>query len=78
MGEVASISFHAVLVLGVVLAEGRLVEVVKLLTALLRLALHDRNWYELGERVRRGIAPLNQSSSDHGYLLIVYRCQLLS
>ena len=78
MGEVASISFDAVLVLGVVLAEGRLEQVVQLLTALLRLALHDRNWYELGERVRRGIAPLNQSCSNHGYLLVVYRCQLWS
>lgn len=73
MGEVASVSLHAVLVLRVVLAEGRLVEIVQLLSALLGLRrLHDRNWYELGERVScRMIAPWDQSCSDHGRYLMI-------
>ena len=50
MREVASISFHAVSVLGIMLAQSGLVQVVKLLPSRLLLRLDDRHWYKLCHR----------------------------
>ena len=44
-----AIALDAVLVLGEVFAESRLVKVVELLPTRLLLLLHDRNWREVGQ-----------------------------
>ena len=51
MRKVASISFDAMPVLGKVLAECSLVQVVELLSTRLLLRLDDRNWHKLCERL---------------------------
>ena len=48
VGKVAPVAFDTVFVLGEVLAEGCLVQIVELLTALLLLSLHHRHGHELG------------------------------
>ena len=45
-----SISFDAVFVLRVVFAQRGLVQIIQLLSSLLLLRLHDRNWHVLSER----------------------------
>ena len=52
MSKVATITLNAVLVLGVVLAEGRLVQVIQLLTPWLCLRLDDRHGEDLRHRLR--------------------------
>lgn len=54
MREMTPISLYAVLVLREMLAQLRLVQVVKLLAPLLLLRLHDRNWNELSHLPLRG------------------------
>lgn len=49
MRKVAAITLDAVLMLGKMFAKGRLVQVIQLLAAWLRLLLHDRNWNKLSK-----------------------------
>lgn len=63
MSEVTSVAFDTVLVMGVMLAQCRLIKVVQLLSARLLLCLRDRNGNEPGKVCLRLRALLGSPTS---------------
>jgi hypothetical protein len=63
----AAIAFDTVLVLGEMLAQSRLIQVVQLLATLILLRLHDGYWNELRNRLLLGLGGCTLSySSPYG------------